>query len=338
MHDRAHAALAVLAPAQARELTPPAPRGDRRLPARPAAPTRRAPAHAHLLASSPAGARDWARALAAELAPLARPALPEIPAGREPARAAAPRRGAASRTRPQAAARAARAAPRRRRRARAAPPPSSRVGGALLLAAIVAAVVVGDRGRHRRRLLAATKRPPPRRARPPPPNGESRRARRSRCTRPTRPATAPGIVEVLSEGGKRAFYIAGRTPPADTQGLLLRRLALQLADQRRAAEQEPRRSARATARRRRAAAEQRRQLPTRSCSRARPARARRTRAGRPARAVQPARLEPVEQLAGVHDPGRVELGLHRRAAPRRRRRRSRAPSTARGRARPRGGG
>jgi hypothetical protein len=79
VHDRAHAALAMLAPRQARELSAaqrelvgeyvlgqddPASRGETR---------------AHLESDAPA--RAWAQALVAELAPLASRPLPEIPAG-----------------------------------------------------------------------------------------------------------------------------------------------------------------------------------------------------------------------------------------------------------------
>ena len=64
VHDRAHAALAVLAPQQARELTAEQRAAGRRLPARSAARRRRAAAHAHATRGSEP-ARAWARELLA---------------------------------------------------------------------------------------------------------------------------------------------------------------------------------------------------------------------------------------------------------------------------------
>jgi hypothetical protein len=159
VHDRAHAALAMLAPREARELTPQGREeigdyllgqgGDSadRLRAR------------SLLEGSPA-ARAWAQALVAELAPLAAGPLPEIPAGElagERNGAAAPARAAVDVGRqpstggdgpgPRAPVAHAPAdgspddlgsPPATREGARL---PSSRVGGAIVLALIVAAVV-----------------------------------------------------------------------------------------------------------------------------------------------------------------------------------------------------
>ena len=79
VHDRAHAALAMLAPRQARELS-----AEQReqvgeyVLGQDDSPSRRE-TRAHLESEAPA--RAWAQALVAELAPLASKPLPEIPAG-----------------------------------------------------------------------------------------------------------------------------------------------------------------------------------------------------------------------------------------------------------------
>lgn len=154
VHDRAHAALAVLAPKQARLVDAAA----RELIAdyllgqqddRQAATTK-----AYLAGSTPA--REWARALAVELVKLAAESMPEIPGAREQAgsdrqRVAAPRQAppAPAATGPPLAA----ITGEQREAAPHAPDtgaegasslPISRRGGAILLAAIVviAAVVV----------------------------------------------------------------------------------------------------------------------------------------------------------------------------------------------------
>jgi hypothetical protein len=79
VHDRAHAALALLAPRQARELTPTEREqvGEYLLGQSDSA--QQTAARAHLQSSAPA--RAWAQTLALELAPLAAGPLPEIPAG-----------------------------------------------------------------------------------------------------------------------------------------------------------------------------------------------------------------------------------------------------------------
>src|SRR5947209_7791711 len=98
VHDRAHAALALLAPSQARELE--AERreevGDYLLGQQPSVADRLA-TRAYLGGSEPA--REWAKAISEELAPLTPAPLPEIPAeaapgaadGRSTASAAPPR-------------------------------------------------------------------------------------------------------------------------------------------------------------------------------------------------------------------------------------------------------
>lgn len=206
VHDRAHGALAVLAPLQARGLAPQerALIGDYLLGQQGVAD--RVRARALLTGSEPA--RVWGQALAQELAPLPGAVLPEIPAAESttnappaPAHPAAPAR--------QAAPGAGGAAPAPARGEY--PAPSSRLGGALLLAAILAAVVVAivlltnnHSGSPRRTAstgaAAATTGPAPTAAGSP----------RINARLPLRPpggGSAVGLLEVLSEGTKRAFYL-----------------------------------------------------------------------------------------------------------------------------------
>jgi len=133
LHDRAHAALAVLAPREARELSA----ADREeigdyLLSQQASVAARLRTRTHLESAEPA--RAWARAVAGELAPLAVAPLPDIPGPL--ATSSAPRD--TSEERPPAS-------PSHGQRvggpARVSMP-SSRVGGALLLAAILAGVIV----------------------------------------------------------------------------------------------------------------------------------------------------------------------------------------------------
>ncbi len=138
VHDRAHAALAMLAPRRARELA--AERrlevGDYLLGQQPGV-AERLRTRTYLAGDEPA--RAWATELAAELAPLAGEQLPEIPAAAPlPAsRAQAPQRVADLSSAASAAGGAAgAAAPKTRSQS------SSRIGGAVLLAVIIAAVVV----------------------------------------------------------------------------------------------------------------------------------------------------------------------------------------------------
>jgi hypothetical protein len=154
VHDRAHAALAVLAPAHARELTP-----ERRLEVgdyllgQQLGVAERLRTRTYLSSFEPA--RVWASELAAQLASLAGDALPEIPAAGAMApdpQAPAPAKRAASGAGAQApapqrlgdlASASAAASPQ----GAAAKPPgrspsSSRLGGAVLLVVLIAAVVV----------------------------------------------------------------------------------------------------------------------------------------------------------------------------------------------------
>jgi hypothetical protein len=208
VHDRAHAALAVLAPREARELTPErrAEIGDYLLGQRTGVAERLA-TRTYLDTSSPA--RAWAHALAAELGQLTAGPLPEIPNGRTPAASAAPPAPAATRgpsARP----------PRSRPSA-----PSSRVGGALLLAALVAGVVVAvilltNGGGSSHEKSVATGKTATSAASGSGSTSASERAKEDKriTLTPTDPSSkAVGIAEVLSEGDKYAFYVAAEHLP-----------------------------------------------------------------------------------------------------------------------------
>jgi hypothetical protein len=138
VHDRAHAALAVLAPGKARLLEAGAREqiGEYLLGQQGA--EQAAATKARLSASAPE--REWARALALELVKLAAQPLPEIPAGEPADGAAAPApRSADAGGVPSAAAAAVQASPAVT--ASSSTAPVSRRGGAIMLAAIAALVV-----------------------------------------------------------------------------------------------------------------------------------------------------------------------------------------------------
>jgi Sigma-70, region 4 len=192
VHDRAHVALAVLAPAQARALDA-AQReeiGEYLLGQQSDAGARLRTRT--LLSSSPAAAA-WAQALAAQLDGLAPGALPEIPAGGPAVTPAAD-------------------APVADGPARQHPRPSSRVGGALLLAAIVAVVVVvvvfvskGGSSSHKNSGTSTTA------------SGTHAKVEGRIILHPQNPAShATGTVQILSEGSKRAFFIQAEHLPQTT--------------------------------------------------------------------------------------------------------------------------
>jgi hypothetical protein len=209
VHDRAHAALAVLAARQAREL--PAERreeiGDYLLGQRTGVAERLA-TRSYLAGSAPA--RDWAGALAGELAPLAGDALPEIPVGAE---------DATSQIAADAAPRPATGAdPPRRPRSSA---PRSRLGGALLLGAIVAVVVaavvlIADSGGGSGKPANAASSSAGAETTGSSTStgstakqGAKAKEERRITLRPPDPASkAVGVAEVLSEGKQYAFYLA----------------------------------------------------------------------------------------------------------------------------------
>jgi hypothetical protein len=209
VHDRAHAALAVLAPAQARLLDA-AQReeiGEYLLGQQADAGERLRTRT--LIASSPA-AGDWARAVALALVPIAPFGLPEIP----PPPASAQTGGGAGSTAPEAAPGAG--APAGDEHASAAfgastqhARPSSRVGGALLLAAIIAAVVVvivvvTDGSSSHKKSSTTTK------------TSSAQAKAQARITmHPQNPASpSTGTVQILTEGEKKAFFIQAEHIPS----------------------------------------------------------------------------------------------------------------------------
>jgi hypothetical protein len=221
VHDRAHAALAVLAPRQARELTP-----ERReeigdyLLGQQAGVAERLATRTYLGGSAPA--RAWARALATELAPLASAGLPEIPAAitAEATRA----RGSGARPSPLQAGAGSAVAP-----SSSGSLPSSRLGGALILAAIVAAVVVAvvllssGGGSHAKTTARSSPATTPASTSagtsstskalttPGSPTVDQRLTLRASSAKSRSIAT----VDVIAEGSKRAFYIeAQHLPPS----------------------------------------------------------------------------------------------------------------------------
>ncbi|HEX4186946.1 MAG TPA: hypothetical protein VHY83_03510 [Solirubrobacteraceae bacterium] len=205
VRDRAQAALALLAPREARGLE--AARreelGDYLLGQQRGVAERLA-TRSYLGESEPA--RGWATAIAAELAPLSRDALPEIP---EPSSAPAAAGSVPAPEEPgkeppaeQAGERPA-AEPGRQLR-------SSRLGGALLLAAIAAAIVVA--------VVLITD------------GGGSKASRAATRTASAKATTGPavtqrialtspsggkmvGVMDILAEGSRRAFFIDAENLP-----------------------------------------------------------------------------------------------------------------------------
>ncbi len=272
VHDRAHAALAVLAPAQARGLDAAqreeigeyllGQQGDAGARLR----TRT------LLASSQA-AGEWARALAPQLEALAPGTLPEIPPpagtheaaehGGAGARGRLPALGSGVRAGFGAGARAAqlagrrRAAPggdRRRRRRR-------------------------DRARHRRRIIQIKNNVHDEHDRRL--ETESRRTHNDAPAGPREPQHGDGPDPLRKR--QESVLHPGRTHPGEHRQRLLRGVALQLAEQRARAQQEPAGRGEPQAGRRRAAAQQRGRLPRN------PPDPRDEHAAHPARAGRPAR-------------------------------------------------
>ncbi|HEV2997686.1 MAG TPA: hypothetical protein VGX16_01155 [Solirubrobacteraceae bacterium] len=227
LHDRAHAALAVLAPREARALDADAREeiGEYLLGQQDAA--ERAETRAYLEGSREA--RAWAHALAGALAPLMGGVVPELGPAPEPSDAGeAPVNGAGDRVGGPPVSVGLHATPQPRR-------PSSRLGGALILAAmlavVVAAVLIFDgsgSGKSSGTATLATgtgttpsgtgtaapggatgtgtgstAKPPPvgvQVALTPPPPAHSK---------------ALGLAYLVTEGSKRAFYIvAGGLPPS----------------------------------------------------------------------------------------------------------------------------
>ncbi|HEY2217483.1 MAG TPA: hypothetical protein VGH21_08300 [Solirubrobacteraceae bacterium] len=247
VHDRAHAALAVLAPAQARQLSA-AQReqvGDYLLSQGGVA--ERLAARTYL-DSSP-DARAWANALAAELEPLAAGrALPEIPVGNGPA-ARSPVAPAPSAAPPSAGPvdgdydESTATSPSSDRQTapgglhQRSSDSSSRRNGALLLAAIVVIVVVvvlltsgGSGGSHSSSNSAEAETSSTETSAAAKGNGKTKSTSSTQAARakedkritlapPDSTSKAVGVAEVLSEGNQYAFYLAAQhLPPSKGKG------------------------------------------------------------------------------------------------------------------------
>ena len=205
LHDRAHGALAMLAPRQARELTPERRReiGDYVLGQQRTVAERLA-TRTFLAGSEPA--RAWAGELVSELTPLASGPLPDIPTGAGATAPGAPDPGApASRPATPAPGGPGGGSPSL---------PSSRLGGALLLGGLLVAVVVavilittGGSGNSHKRASAATASATKSTASGPKVN------QRLTLRSPNPGSTTVAVVEILSEAGKQAFYVAAENLP-----------------------------------------------------------------------------------------------------------------------------
>jgi hypothetical protein len=206
VHDRAHAALAILAPRQASGIDAEHRReiGDYLLGQQTAVGER---LRTRTLLSNSQAAGAWAQAIIGELADLYDGEPPEIPGVSAGAAASAP----AGRQEPYPLAQAATTPAPIEQGTNA---PSSRLGGALLLAAMLAAVIVVvillvSGGGSSKNKNGST-------------GNSSTSAKKSGAKEEghfTLHAAGPhsrsvGTVEVLSEGGKRAFYIQAEHIPA----------------------------------------------------------------------------------------------------------------------------
>jgi hypothetical protein len=203
--DRAQVALAVLATRQAREVTPERRKeiGDYLLGQQPGVAER---LRTRTLLSSSEPARAWASEVASQLAPLAGANLPDIPP-------AAPGAGGPQTLQDLSAASAAAVGAPPSAPAPARPARSSRLGGAIVLAVLVAAVVVAVV------LLSG--------------GSSGKKSSTTSSTSSTSAKTGPtvenqislkppagvksasvGVVDVLAEAGKRAFFIEAQHVPA----------------------------------------------------------------------------------------------------------------------------
>jgi hypothetical protein len=220
VHDRAHAALAVLAPREAREL--PAERrlevGDYLLGQRSSvADSLRTRSY---LDASPQ-ARKWAKAIAAELAPLSAGPLPEIPGAAPSGNGGAPAASEAAATEPAADGGAGGSPLRDAAQAL----PSSRRAGAVLLAALAIAVGLGIAALAG--AFSGSSHPRSARSAGSGATGAAANATAPKATegrritlRPPNPASkAAGVAQVLYEGNQYAFYLAAEhLPPSKGKG------------------------------------------------------------------------------------------------------------------------
>jgi hypothetical protein len=220
VHDRAHAALAVLAPRRAREVTPERRLeiGDYLLGQQPGV-AERLRTRTYLSSSEPA--RAWAAEIAAQLAPLAGAGLPEIPPAAE-----TPAAGAAAERAPQRVGDLSSASPSASASSTAggaagaagSPPPgsqrSSRVGGAVLLAVLVAAVVVvvvlvAGGGSNGGKSSTSTSKSTTSASKTGPTIDNSISLKPPHGAR----SASVGVVYVLAEGAKQAFFIEAQHIP-----------------------------------------------------------------------------------------------------------------------------
>ncbi|MEA2207813.1 MAG: hypothetical protein QOF54_290 [Solirubrobacteraceae bacterium] len=216
VHDRAHAALAVLAPAQARALSAEQRDevGDYLLGQR-AGVGERLATRSYLEASPQAHA--WANALADELRTLSDAPLPEIPPAADTTHAA-PAADAGAWTGPDANGADDADRPQRQPRRPLAYVPSSRRAGAALLAALAAIIAVavvlivdsggssGGSGAGTSNARAGTSSTGTASAATS--SAKAKEDRRITLASPDPASKAVGIAEVLSEGSQYAFYLA----------------------------------------------------------------------------------------------------------------------------------
>jgi hypothetical protein len=220
VHDRAHAALAVLAPRRAREVTPERRLeiGDYLLGQQPGV-AERLRTRTYLSSSEPA--RAWAAEIAAQLAPLAGAGLPEIPPAAE-----TPAAGDAAERAPQRVGDLSTASPSASASSTAggaggaagSPPPgsqrSSRLGGAVLLAVLVAAVVVvvvlvAGGGSNGGKSSTSTSKSTTSASKTGPTIDNSISLKPPHGAR----SASVGVVYVLAEGAKQAFFIEAQHIP-----------------------------------------------------------------------------------------------------------------------------
>jgi Sigma-70, region 4 len=210
VHDRAHAALAMLAPAQARGL--PAERREQIgefLLGQQSDDGDRLATFDYL--SGDSDARAWAHAVRAQLAPLGDGVLPELPGEQPAAQASAPSTSAASSA---SVAPAAKATTGSAHPAARASLPVSRTAGAVLLAVLVAGVVAaallipsgGGSSKHSRTGPASRGTGTTAAGTPTQDNRITLRADDSK-------SKALGVALVLSEGSRYAFYLAAQHLP-----------------------------------------------------------------------------------------------------------------------------
>jgi sigma-70-like protein len=221
VHDRAHAALAILDPLKARELTAErrASVGDYLL-GQQTSVSERLATRTYLDSSAPA--REWANAIATEIAPLSSAPLPDVPQGSD-GPAIREGNGEAGPGRPLAASESPGVEPARPAQ------PISRLGGALLLGGILVAVIVavilatsGGGGSHATTTTAGSTanasssgsaKPGGSTASKGSTGGGPTEEARLTLTPPDPSSKAIGVVAILAEGSKQAFYLAAEHLP-----------------------------------------------------------------------------------------------------------------------------